>query len=251
VRKDFPARFTALEYSSEAHRALPCGGRLLLALEPLASVPDLDGMLDAIASGSAVARTLDLARGTVRWERAGNELRGVLDGDLLRVVYEPAWRLIVAGGGELAQWVCRFAQLLDYAVSACDPRPEYNSGWPLAEVPLAAVYPDDFIDPARCDSRTAVVALTHDPKIDDLAVLQALRSRAFYIGALGSRRTTASRAARLREHFQLDDTTVARIRGPIGIDLNTRKPAEIALAVLAEITAARNGVKVTTARAHA
>lgn len=251
VRTEFPARFTTLEYSSDAHRALPCGGRLLLALEPLAGILDLDGMLGAIASGSAVARTLDLTTGTVRWEHAGDGARGALDGDVLRVVYEPAWRLIVAGGGELAQWVCRFAQLLDYAVSACDPRPEYGSGWPLTEVPLAAVYPDDFIDPESCDARTAVVALTHDPKIDDLAMLQALRSSAFYIGALGSRRTTASRAARLREHFHLEDATVARIRGPIGIDLNTRRPAEIALAVLADITAARNGVSVTTARAHA
>ena len=152
------------------------------------------------------------------------------------------------GAGALARWVTRFARLRDYDVAVCDPRPEYQAAWPLTAIAVAATYPDDFISAAGCDTRTAIVALTHDPKVDDLALLEALNTDVFYLGALGSTRTTARRAERLREHFAIDEAALARIRGPIGIDLNSRRPQEIALAVLTDITAARNGVSISTRR---
>ena len=248
VKERFPAGFDTIEYQSDTTRSLPCGGRLLLTLEPLAEVPDLDAMLRCLEDGAAVERRLDLAQRSVTWAPAGDEARTQLDGPHLSVVYEPAWRLLVVGGGELASWVCRYAELLDYAVEVCEPRPEYREGWTLAQFKVSGDYPDDFIETSHCDAHTAIVALTHDPKIDDMAMLGALRSPAFYLGALGSKRTTASRAARLIEHFDMSEAEVRRIRGPIGIDLKTRKPAEIALAVMTDITAARNGVRVTTER---
>ena len=248
IRERFPARFETLEYNSDTSRTLPCGGRLLLTLEPLADVPDLDAMLEALAGGSAVLRSLDMGTGAVAWSAAAPEARTALSEQVLEVVYEPAWRLLVVGAGELAGWVCRFASLLDYAIEVCDPRPEYREGWVHAEWPASADFPDDFITARGCDAHTAIVALTHDPKVDDLAMLEGLRTPVFYLGALGSGRTTARRAERLVEHFGMTAVDVARIRGPIGIDLRTRKPQEIALAVMTDITAARNGVAITTAR---
>lgn len=248
LRNAFPSRFETIEYHSDTTRSLPCGGRLLLTLEPLAEVPDLGAMLDALRDGVAVLRQLDLEQRRVSWAPADDAARTHLEGSLLQVVYEPAWRLLVVGAGELASWVCRYAQLLDYAVEVCEPRIEYREGWTLREFAVSADYPDDFIIARQCDAHTAIVALTHDPKIDDLAMLEALRSQAFYLGALGSKRTTANRAARLMEHFGMSEADVKRIRGPIGIDLKTRKPAEIALAVMTDITAARNGVRILTER---
>ena len=248
VREDFPAGFESIEYNSDTTRSLPCGGRLLLTLEPLASIPELPAMMAALRAGAAIVRRLDLTHRSVAWANADNHTRTRLEDQVLNVVYEPAWQLIVVGAGELASWVCRFANLLDYAVAVCEPRPEYREAWVLSELPVAGDYPDDFIGARTCDARTAIVALTHDPKVDDLAMLEGLRTQAFYIGALGSGRTTAKRATRLIEHFGMSQADVQRIRGPIGIDLQTRKPQEIALAVMTDITAARNGVTITTQR---
>ena len=248
VREDFPRGFETIEYNSDTTRTLPCGGRLLLTLEPLAAIPDLATMMNALRDGASIVRRLDLERRSVAWAPADDEARTRLDEQVLNVVYEPAWRLVVVGAGELASWVCRFASLLDYAIAVCEPRPDYREAWNLGEYPVASDYPDDFIAARGCDAHTAIVALTHDPKVDDLAMLEGLRTQAFYVGALGSGRTTAKRAARLIEHFGMTDDDVKRIRGPIGIDLKTRKPSEIALAVMTDITAARNGVCITTER---
>lgn len=251
VTSQFPSQFETLEYDSDTSRTLPCGGRLLLTIEPMSSIDGLAEMMSALAAGSAVNRTIVLDTGEVSWDEATAEQKTVLSDGVLSLVYEPEWRLMIVGAGELAQWVCRLAQLLDYRVHACDPRPDYQQTWPFDEVSLATDYPDDFLSISSVDQRSAIVALTHDPKIDDLAIIEALAGNAFYVGALGSRRTTAKRAERLEQHFNLKPEQIARIRGPIGIDLNTRRPQEIALAVMTEITAARNGVSIQTARTTA
>ena len=248
VRQQFPHGFETLEYNSDTSRTLPCGGRLLLTLEPLATIPELAPMMAALRDGAAVVRRLDLEQLKVSWAEADEDARTRFEGEVLNVVYEPAWQLVVVGAGELASWVCRYAQLLDYTVAVCDPRAEYREAWTLPDCAVSGDYPDDFIADRVCDAHTAIVALTHDPKVDDMAMLEGLRTQAFYVGALGSGRTTASRAARLIEHFGVSDAEVKRIRGPVGIDLNTRKPSEIALAVMTDITAARNGVRITTTR---
>lgn len=248
VHNSFPEAFEIIEYASDTHRSLPCGGRLLLSLEPIETIYDLPGLINTLDAGGSVKRILDLNRRTNSWTPTVPGDRTERKDNLLHVVYQPAWQLLVAGAGELAQWVCRFAQLLDYRVALCDPRQDYAEAWPITGIKVDRSYPDDFLDGYTLDARTAVVALTHDPKIDDLAMLAALDSEAFYIGALGSRRTTAKRAERLAEHFGLSDESLKRINGPIGIDLNSRRPQEIALAVMTDITAKRNQVEITTHR---
>ena len=248
VRQDFPRKFETIEYSSDTSRTLPCGGRLLLTLEVLDQVSDLAEMLDRLRAGERVVREINLLTGEGRIRATAERLRSSMSGEILRVVYESNWKLQVVGAGELASWVCRTAAMLGYDIAVCDPRPDYRSAWPLPEHHVDERYPDDFFTAFPADPRTAVVALTHDPKVDDLAVMAALESEAFYVGALGSRRTTKNRAERLQEHFGISSEALARVRGPIGIDLNTRHPQEIALSIMVDITAARNGVEITTRR---
>ncbi len=147
------------------------------------------------------------------------------------------------GAGQLSTYLCRIAQGLDYAITVCDPREAYSDEWNLPGTTLVREMPDDVVTAMRLDANSAVIALTHDPKLDDLALMEALRTPAFYVGALGSRRNNAMRRERLRE-FDLSREQLDRMRGPAGIYLGSRTPPEIALSILAELTAARNGVSV-------
>jgi xanthine dehydrogenase accessory factor len=126
-------------------------------------------------------------------------------------------------------------------VTVCDPREEYTDTWDVPGVTLVRTMPDDTVRAMRLDERCAVVALTHDPKLDDLALLEALKSPAFYVGALGSRANNAKRRERLHE-FDLSDAQIARLHGPIGLYIGSRTPPEIAISILAEVTAVKNAV---------
>ena len=248
IRTQFPDKIETIEYSSDTSRSLPCGGRLLLVVEPLVGGSGVPALIDALRSGQRVIRSIDVQRQSARWTVADSDQATDFTDEVLNVVYEPAWRLVVIGAGELAAWVCRLGAQLEYSIEVCDPRSEYRDAWSLTDFTVVGEFPDDHIANTNCDEHTAIVALTHDPKVDDLAMIEALKTRAFYIGALGSSRTTKGRAERLMEHFDASADDIARIRGPIGIDLNTRKPQEIALAVMVEITAARNGIEISTQR---
>jgi xanthine dehydrogenase accessory factor len=147
---------------------------------------------------------------------------------------------LLIGGGALSRLVCQMAQALDFQVTVCDPRSEYMEDWDLPGVQLARTMPDDTVDAMRPDPRTAVLALTHDPKLDDLALMQALKTPAFYVGALGSRRNNHARRERLRL-FDLSSDELRQLRGPVGIFIGSKTPAEIAISILAEIVAVRNG----------
>jgi xanthine dehydrogenase accessory factor len=131
--------------------------------------------------------------------------------------------------------------MLDYHVSVIEPREEYASGWNVTGVPLDRRMPDDVIAAMNLDGHSAVVALTHDPKIDDLALMEALKSAAFYVGAIGSKKNNDARRKRLEE-FDLSEGEIARLRGPVGLYIGSKTPPEIAVAILAEMTAVRHGV---------
>jgi xanthine dehydrogenase accessory factor len=248
VQSEFPRHFETITYSSDTTRSLPCGGTLLLTLEPMDQIDGLNDFLRAAQRGNAVCRTIDLRTGATDWVIGQEKTRSEFDGEKLKVVFDAAWRLFVVGGGELSQFVCQLADWIGYKVIAGDPRPDYQKGWNLSNVGLSLEFPDDLIERHSCDDRSAVVALTHDPKVDDMAILGALETSAFYIGALGSQRTTASRNERLKQHFDLNEEQLKRVRAPIGLDLNTRRPREIALSVMTEIIAVRNEVEITTTR---
>ena len=150
-------------------------------------------------------------------------------------VNNPPLRMIICGAVHIAQPLSRMGALAGYDVTVVDPRGAFASEERFPGIALGHDWPDEAMEALAPDGRTAVVTLTHDPKLDDPALLVALRSAAFYIGSLGSTRTHAKRKERLAAEG-LDDATLARIHGPIGLDIGAKSPAEIAVSIMGEIT---------------
>ncbi|MEO7497534.1 MAG: XdhC family protein [Massilia sp.] len=237
--------------ADEAHRfGLPCGGTIELAIEPLSPASAIDTLLARLERHELVERRLDLASGAVTLAVAGAGAVQRLEGGVLTTVHGPRWRLFIIGAGQLSRFLAQIATAMDYKVTVCDPREEYRSGWSLPEVALVHMMPDDLVIEARLDSRSAVVALTHDPKLDDLALMEALKSDAFYVGAIGSRVNNARRRERLAL-FDLDEQQLSRLHGPIGLYIGSKTPAEIAISILAELTAVKNAVPSSLQVPHA
>jgi xanthine dehydrogenase accessory factor len=229
---------------------LPCGGTLELMLEPVGPHSAIEPLLERLARGERVLRTLELATGAVTLEeppaahsRDGAD-RLVLSDTRLVTHHGPQWRLLIIGAGQLSQYLAQMALALDYQVQVCDPRDDYP--WTLIAAPLTRDMPDDVVLRLKPDGHTAIVALTHDPKLDDLALMEALKSPAFYVGAIGSRVNQAKRRARLKEHFDLTQAQLDRLHGPVGLHIGARTPPEIALAILAHMTAERYGVTLSS-----
>jgi xanthine dehydrogenase accessory factor len=229
----------------EASRfGLPCGGTLRLVQEPLLNTAWVEQLLARTAAHELVARTLTLATGEVRLSHAVRGQALQFDGATLTTLFGPKWRLLLIGAGQLSQAVAQMAAMLDFEVLVCDPRDEYaavlNVG--LESVQRVQGMPDDVVRELRPDAHTAIVALTHDPKLDDMALIEALQSNAFYVGALGSQRNQETRKQRLAEHFDLSAAALARLHGPVGLRLGAKTPAEIAVAIVAEIVQVKNTV---------
>jgi len=223
---------------------LPCGGTLRLVQEPLRDTTWIAQLLERTAKHQLVARNLTLATGAVMLDAAVRGQTLQFDGAMLTTVFGPKWRLLLIGAGQLSQTVAHIALMLDFEVLVCDPREEYAATL-VAGVPgiqRMEGMPDDVVRELVPDAHTAIVALTHDPKLDDMALIEALQSSAFYVGALGSRRNQQVRKQRLAEHFDLSEHELTRLHGPVGLALGAKTPAEIAVAIVAEIVAVKNAV---------
>jgi xanthine dehydrogenase accessory factor len=193
-------------------------------------------------AGELVARSLDMESGAARLVPMSATAGVDFDGRRLLTIHGPCYRMLVIGAGQLSSYLCQIALGLDYQVTVCDPREEYTDAWHLPGTTLVRTMPDDAVLDMKLDERWAVIALTHDPKLDDLALLEALRTPAFYVGALGSRRNNAARRVRLETYFDPGKDELARLRGAVGIYIGSRTPPVIAVPVLAEVTAVKNGV---------
>jgi len=228
--------------AEEAQRfGLPCGGTVQIVLEPLSAQSLLRDLLAAIEEHRVVRRRLEMATGLVSLKPSQEGDTIQFDGQALETVHGPRLRLLVIGGGQLSRYLAAMAVMLDYRVTVCDPREEYHEGWAAMEgVTLSRLMPDDLVIAMNLDAHSAVVAVTHDPKLDDLALMEALKTPAFYVGALGSRRNNDARRARLRE-FDVSEAEIGQLRGPVGLNLGGRTPPEIALAIVAEMTAVHRG----------
>lgn len=225
-----------------ARFGLPCGGTLRLVIERASDASQMRQLLQRISAGQLTARQLDLASGRTTLADASSQDTLQWDGQRLTTIHGPPLRLLIIGAGQISGYLASMAQALDYAVTVCDPREEYRAVWQVANVTLSAEMPDDAVLALNADARTAIVALTHDPKLDDMALLEALKSPAFYVGALGSRANTVKRKQRLQEHFDLSQDELDRLHGPVGLRIGSRTPPEIAVAILAEMIAVRHGV---------
>ena len=242
--KDKPATTKYGVSAEEAKRfGLPCGGTLELVLEPLTKNSGIDELLTRIERHELEMRRLDMKSGRVTIGPASSTDLLSFDGATLATVHGPRWRLLIIGAGQLSTFLAQMAQGLDYQVTICDPREEYADGWNVPGAALKRGMPDDVAIEMKLDGHSAVVTLTHDPKLDDMALLEALKSPAFYIGAIGSRKNNEARRQRLAG-FDLSQDEIARLHGPVGLKLGAKTPPEIAIAILAEMTAVRNGVMV-------
>jgi xanthine dehydrogenase accessory factor len=242
--QDRPATTRYGVSAEEAKRfGLPCGGTLELVLEPLTKDSGVDEILRRVERHELVMRRLDMKTGKVTIGPAQSADLLSFDGSTLATVHGPRWRLLIIGAGQLSTFLAQIAQGLDYQVTVCDPREEYAEGWEIPGVELKRGMPDEVVTEMNVDGHSAVVTLTHDPKLDDMALLEALKSPAFYVGAIGSRKNNDARRRRLAE-FDLSQEEIARLHGPVGLKLGAKTPPEIAIAILAEMTAIRNGAKV-------
>jgi len=233
----------------EASRlGLPCGGRLELLVEELTGVDGIDSILDQMQQGELVARAVDLdsEQVSLSYGDSGSELK--YSGNRVVKTFGPAWRILLIGDGQLARHLASMALLLDYRVTICDPRETFDPSQPVPGVRYSRDMPDDAVQQLGDQARTAIVALAHDPRQDDLGLSAALETRAFYIGALGSRRSAQARRERLQS-LGFSAQQLARVHGPAGLPIGSKRPAEIAVSILAEITAIRNGIVQNAGRA--
>ena len=229
--------------ADEAHRfGLPCGGTLELLLEYDPGAVALKELVAALESGQLMQRHVQLSNGAVTLSASAAPAELALSSTELTNTFGPEYRMLLIGAGQLTEYLATMAQFSGFAVTVCDPREEYRSAWSVPGVTVASDMPDDVVMTFKPDRRSCVIALTHDPKLDDLALLEALNTQAFYVGAIGSRRNNAARQQRMAEHFSMSPQALDRLRGPIGIYIGSKTPPEIAVSVMAEVLAVKNGV---------
>jgi xanthine dehydrogenase accessory factor len=218
---------------------LPCGGVIRVVVEPVRNKDWVEQVLQLIQSHRLVRRTLHFNSLQVVLADASRTDNFVFDGESLTTLHGPRWRMLIIGAGQTSSYLARMAQALDYQVFVCDPRAEMRQTWDVPDTVLMSEMPDDAVLALQVDTSTAIIALTHDPKLDDMALLEALKSPAFYVGALGSLTNNAKRRERLAL-FDLTDQEIARLHGPVGLNIGSRTPPEIAVSILAHLISIRN-----------
>ena len=242
IERETPEIVTYGITADEAHRfGLPCGGTIQLALEPLSPQSAIDDLLARLTRHELVARRLNVKTGAVGHRVAVSGMALNFSNDILTTIHGPRWRLLVIGAGQLSRFLAQIALGMDYQVTVCDPREEFRDTWNVEGASLVHGMPDDVVMEMNLDPHCAVVALTHDPKLDDLAIMEALKSSAFYVGAIGSRVNNSKRRERLKL-FDVTELELQKLRGPVGLYIGSKTPAEIAISILAEMTAVKNGV---------
>lgn len=240
--KDLPEMLVYGVSQDEAARfGLPCGGTLKLLVESKPSLKDLKQIFQQVSNHLIVRRTLNLNTGQSQVEETHKEDTFFCDENLMQTSYGPRWRMVIIGAGHLSLCTAELALAADFEVVIIDPREEYSEGVRNHEMQFIKGMPDDVLLELNVDSHTAVVALTHDPKLDDMALMEALKSSAFYVGALGSRLNTQKRKERLLQ-LDVSKEQVDRLYGPIGLYIGALSPPEIAISILAEIVSVKYGI---------
>ena len=253
-REEYAGRkpqFAAYGVTSEEARAfgLPCGGELEVIIEPEVRIDEIEGLLEHIASGRIVARRVDLASGEWSFAPARPTDECERTQERFTSIHGPRWRMLIIGASEIAHYLAEVASTVDFQVFVCDPREEYRSAWRARDARWIEGMPDDAVVAFKADGHSVILTVSHDPKLDDMALLEALKSSAFYVGAVGSRQTSAERRKRLAD-FDLSPPQIARLRGPVGLTIGSRTPPEIALSILADLIATRNGIVLEKSEAH-
>jgi len=244
LTRDLPEMVVYGVSQQEAARfGLPCGGTLRLLVEPKPELAILEAVLASISNHQITSRTVDLATGKSKLESGNRNAPFICSDSVMKTTYGPRWRMVIIGAGQLSLYTANFALASDFEVIIIDPREEYAEGINREQIQFIKGMPDDVLLELGVDSHTAVVALTHDPKLDDMALMEALKTPAFYVGALGSRTNTQKRKIRLLE-FDVTQEQVERLHGPVGLSIGALTPPEIAVSILAEVIAIKYGAAI-------
>lgn len=243
----FGATFpTLIDYGINRQEAtrlgLPCGGRLELLIEQLDSTPQLQTLLDKIKANELVARRVCLTTGEVSLHPASADDDFDYSAAHLRKTFGPCWQLLLIGAGHLSEYVAQIALMMNYRVIICDPRESGIDKSAFEDCEIVHSMPDDAVCAYANHARSIVVALTHDPKLDDMAILDALSSPAFYVGAIGSKLNCEKRRERLKT-LGVSAPQLQRLHAPVGLPIGSHSPPEIAVSILAEITVLRYKAK--------
>ncbi len=220
---------------------LPCGGRLRVLVQGLNLQADRSWLQEAVAaleSRRCVLRRLAMNTGETRIEGVQRFAELTFDERELQQCFGPQMRMLLVGAGQLAQSLAELALAMDYQVLVTDPRAQALAQWQGPAVELIQGMPDDVVRQRADDPFAIIITLTHDPRIDDMALMEALLTEAWYVGALGSQKTTQKRLQRLRD-LELPDAAIARLHAPVGLAIGSKTPVEIAVAIMAEITSLR------------
>ena len=226
-----------------ARFGLPCGGTLRLLVEPKPELAVLEKLLEQISAHQITRRTVNFSSGKSILSAGSRLDQFVCNEQEMQTTYGPRWRMVIIGAGQLSLYTADFALASDFEVIVIDPREEYAEGINREDVTFIKGMPDDVLLEIGVDQHTAVIALTHDPKLDDMALMEALKSPAFYVGALGSKKNTQKRKERLLE-FDLGKEQVDRLHGPVGLYIGALTPPEIAISILAEVIAVKYGISI-------
>lgn len=219
---------------------LPCGGTLQLLVEPRPELAILEEIMNGIKNRAIVLREVNVLTGQSTLSIGNRSTQFQFSNEKMQTIYGPRWRMFIIGAGQLSLCLASFALTSDFDITIIDPREEYAEGIGSEGIQFIQGMPDDVMQELGVDSHTAIVALTHDPKIDDLALIDALQSEAFYVGALGSHTNTQKRKERLRE-FDLSSEQLERLHGPVGLAIGALTPPEIAVSIMAEVIAVKYG----------
>lgn len=227
----------------QARLKLPCGGQLHVLLEYIESTDSnykvFARLNTDLENHKKVSRIVDLNTGTISAQAQSSEQAVVITDNVMTHSLSPMYRLLLLGAGDVAKFVAEMALALEYDVTLCDPRPNYLDNWHVDGVEVTSRLPDDVVRERFSNPYSGIIALAHDPRVDDMALMEALKTTAFYIGAMGSERTSASRRERLPE-LGLSAAEIARLHAPIGFSIESKTPAEIAISIMAQVTAVRH-----------
>jgi len=232
--------------AEQARLKLPCGGQLHVLLELLEPSDLNKGVFKEIHSAlerhSTISRVVDLTTGKVSVGDYASKDALVIEQETMIHSLSPMYKLLLLGAGDVAKYVAEMALALEYHVTLCDPRPNYLDNWNVYGVETSSRLPDDIVRESYNNPYSGIIALSHDPRVDDMALMEALKTDAFYVGAMGSERTSAARRERLPE-LGLTKDEIDILHAPIGFEIASKTPAEIAISIMAEITAVRHGIK--------
>lgn len=231
---------------------LPCGGQLHIVVEPQMDASNLEhfqSIATRLAARECIERKVDIATGEIAIEEKERFKHLQFVGEFentdtpgekfLTQTYGPRYQLFLIGAGQVSQYLAQMAQMLDYHVVVCDPRQEMIDQWTIEGTQLVCDMPDDAVKNYADDTFSAIIALTHDPRIDDMGLMEALKTDAFFIGAMGSTRTSAKRRERLLQ-LALTEEEINRLHAPVGLPIGSKTPAEIAIAIISQLTALRS-----------